>query len=775
MADGATLIEALAQRLRACAAAADGFAPAAAILWTDPDGQWHGLVEKLLAEMPELVVYGDFRPELRTGPAIWLRCVVERALDAPLLPAEFVPVVYLPRVGRQQLRAGEGCPAELQPLVELMYRGTLWLKKGGHDWTVSAFLGSPQGLALDVARDEATKAALLRALREVAVTPVSVLRGRRLEAEDFDRLLSSDVIRDALRWMGEPQATRARLGDSGWAAFRNLCRERLGLDPQTEADVTAGERLAIGEGAWAEMWSRFSESPSSFPGVADLLRRSRPGGTLPFNRDRWPDLNDEDESEVRRALATVTGVAHGQACDLVEQLESEHRRRRDWVWARLGQSPMAAALEPLGRLATGTRIAVGGTTLTEVAQAYCERGWQADAASWEAVAACRSADEELVRGVVRALLEPWLDESARAFQRTLASSALPANGGQPQVEAGPDSCILFADGLRYDLGQRLAERLEARGLRVTRGYRWAAAPTVTATAKPAVTPVAELVVAERLGEDFGAFLMSSGKAADAQGLRDAMETHGYQILGPAGHDSPASVPALGWLETGEIDTLGHKLSHRLAGQIDDELERLADRICALLDCGWRGVRVVTDHGWLLLPGGLPTVDLPKHLAASRWARCAVISGGAQPDVPRYPWHWNESQLFATAPGIACFNKTEEYAHGGLSVQECLTPDLLIQRAGETPRARASIRSITWRGMRCFVEATTGGAAVVADLRLGSAGGQTVVAASKSVEADGSVSLVLAGDEHEDANLVLVLTDRAGTVLAQRPTRVGADT
>lgn len=775
MPESATLIAALAQRLRACAAAADGFAPPAAILWTDPDGQWVPLVEQMLAEMPELVVHGDFQPDLRTGPAIWLRCAVERALDAPSLPAERVPIVYLPRIGRQQLRVGEGCPPALQPLVELMYRGTLWLQKGGRDWTVSAFLGSPQGLALDVARDEATKAALLRALREVSVTPVSALRGRRLESEDFDRLLSSDVIRDVLRWMGDPQGTRARLGESGWGAFRNLCREKMGLDPQTEADVTAGERLAMGKGAWAEVWNRFAESPASFPGVPDLLRRSRPGGTLPFNRDRWPDLNDEDESGLRRALATVAGMAHGHACDLVEQLESEHRCRRDWVWARLGLSPLAGVLEPLGRLASATRTAIGGATLAEFAAAYSERGWQADAASWEAVAACRSVDEELVRSAVRSLLEPWLDDSARAFQHTLLSSALPANGAQPQVEATPDSCILFADGLRYDLGQRLAERLEARGLRVRRGYRWAAAPTVTATAKPAVTPVADLVVAENLGEDFGAFLMSSGKAADAHGLRDAMEGHGYQILGPGGPDAPTSVPAFGWLETGEIDTLGHKLSHRLARQIDDELERLADRICGLLDCGWRSVRVVTDHGWLLLPGGLPKVDLPKHLTATRWARCAVISGNAQPDVARHPWHWNQSQLFATAPGIACFNKTEEYAHGGLSVQECLTPDLLIERAGETQQARASIRSITWRGMRCFVEATTGGAAVVADLRLGSAGGPTVVAAAKLVETDGSVSLVLAGDEHEDGNLVLILTDRAGSILAQRPTRVGADT
>ena len=84
--------------------------------------------------------------------------------------------------------------------------------------------------------------------------------------------------------------------------------------------------------------------------------------------------------------------------------------------------------------------------------------------------------------------------------------------------------------------------------------------------------------------------------------------------------------------------MGHKLKGRLARQIGDELDRLTDRIVGLLDAGWQSVRVVTDHGWLLLPGGLPKVNLPKHLTESRWARCAVIAGESQPDILKAPWH-----------------------------------------------------------------------------------------------------------------------------------------
>jgi len=767
------MVAVLARQVRECAAAPDGVAPPAAILWPDPNRHWSPLLGPLLTELPELLVLGEYDPEKRTGPAIWLRCLIDRALEEPALPDDRPPIVLLPGVGRQQLRAGEDCPASLQPLVELMYRGTLWLQRGGHDWTATAFLTSPQGLSLDLAKDDATRDALLRALPEVALTPLTQLRGRRLEAEDFDRLLSSDVIRDVLRWMSDPEGTRERLGGSAWKAFANLSREKLDFDPETQADVEAGERLGGGEGSWEEVWERFAESPTSYPGLEPLLRRSRPAGSLPFHREPWPDLNDADEAAVRKALAELPELTHERACKAVVELDEGHGARRKWAWARMGRSPMAAVLEPLRRLAEAVRRPIAGSSLEELAEVYTDRGWQADAAAWEAVALSPTADEQVVGGAVRHLLLAWLDESAREFQARAEERALPSPDEQGLVEAEEDGCVLFADGLRYDLGQRLAARLEGSGMRVTVRHRWAATPTVTATAKPAVTPVADLVRGRSLGEDFAAELAPGGQPADARGLRTALQARGYQVGALGDPEAPASSPARGWVEAGEVDKLGHKLGGRLARQIDEELERLSHRVSGLLDCGWSSVRVVTDHGWLLLPGGLPKVDLPKHLTASRWARCAVISGDSQPAVPRHPWTWNPVHSFAFARGVACFNRTEEYAHGGLSIQECLIPDLVVERA-EGQSLRATIDSVTWRGLRCYVEVTSSSSGVLADLRLENPAGASVVAATKSVEPDGSVSLVLAGDEHEHDGLVLVLLDESGQILAQKPTRVGAD-
>jgi len=767
------VLDRLIEGLRSKDARLDGQERAAAILWTDPKGEWRGLLELLLGRVEELLVLGEYRPEARSGPAIWLRCVVDGALDEPRLPEHRPPILYLPGVARQQLRAGEECPDPLKPLVELMFRGALWLQPNGNDWTVSAFLTSPKALGLDIARDHATADALLRALPEVALTPVGQLADKRLQADDFDRMLAADVVRDVLRWMGDPAATRARLGPNGWGAFSSRCRDELDFDPETEADVAAGERLGQGEGHWAAVWERFAEAPTSYGDIAGLLRRSRPAGDLPFARERWPDLNEQDEEAVRKALLQLPALSHADACAAVARLEKEHGARRGWVWARVGLAPMAQLLDPLARLAAAVSKSLGGTTPDDLASAYLERGWQADAAAWEALALAPMADEARVRQVVRHLLEPWLDESARAFQIAVDRAPLPARGAQPPVEAGEDVCILFVDGLRFDLSQRLAERLESRGCRVSVGHRWAATPTVTATARPAVTPVASDIVGDALGEDFAPRFGETRKAASAQNLRAAMEAQGYQLLGSGSFDAPLAHPARGWLETGEIDSLGHKLQGHLVGQLENELDRLVGRILGLLDAGWKAVRVVTDHGWILLPGGLPKVDLPRHLTASRWARCAVVAGGASPAVGRAPWHWNTSQWFATAPGIACFNKSDEYAHGGLSVQECLIPDLLVERAGEVAVA-ASIASIRWRRLRCLVEVVSRGGPVIADLRLEGPSGTSVAASPKPLEADGSVSLLLASDEHEASSLVLVLVDEDGRILTHQPTRVGAD-
>jgi len=769
-----TALDFLVENIRAKDVGLDGQERPVAILWTDPKAEWKPLLNTLLVQLEELLVLGKYQPEQRTGPAIWIRCLVDCILKDPVLPEDRAPIIYLPGVSRQELRAGEECREDLRPLVELMYRGCLWLQPNGNDWSLLSFFGSKNTLGLDISRDQNTIESLTRALTEVAITPLSQLKGGKLEADNFDRMLSEDLNRDVLCWMENQENTKARLGENRWGAFRNRCKEELKIDPDCVADVSAGESLGKAEGAWKNVWDRFEEAPMIYGKVADLLGRSHPSGELPLDRERWPDLNDEDEETVRKELKSLLELTHAEACNKIKLLEKQQGIRRSWVWEKMNRSPMAEALEPLSSLALAVSSVIGGTSPDEMAKSYLQRGWQGDASAWEVLSTCPSTDESLLQKVVRHLLQPWLEDSARVFQELIQKNPLPTKSEQKKVEVTVNQCLVFADGLRFDLGQKLLERLEGRGFRGQLNFRWAATPTVTATAKPAVTPVADQISGRKLGEDFYPDFKESGKNTNAQNIRDALLTDNYQILGGDEFESPISEEAKGWLETGEIDKLGHQLEARLARQIPEELDRLTERISGLFDAGWQSVRIVTDHGWLFLPGGLPKVDLPKHLTASRWARCAVISGQSEPKIQQHTWYWNQSQFFATPPGVSCFNKSPEYAHGGLSLQECLIPDLLIEHSGDR-QVRVTIKAIDWRGLRCQIEVScsgTGGGDISADLRNAHPAGTSVVANIKPLTEDKKVSLVLAGDEYLEAELVLVLLDQEGNILAQKPTKIG---
>ena len=140
----------------------------ACILWTDKDRQWEVIISSLQGAMPELFVLGEYDLEKRTGPAIWLKCVIANTLEDIDIPENLTPIIYLPGISRAELRAIELCPDHIKPLAELQYRGVLWSQYNGKDWTANSFLTSrASGLGLDVAKDKFTLKALLMALTEV--------------------------------------------------------------------------------------------------------------------------------------------------------------------------------------------------------------------------------------------------------------------------------------------------------------------------------------------------------------------------------------------------------------------------------------------------------------------------------------------------------------------------------------------------------------------------------------------------------------------------------
>lgn len=770
---GSNLSKALSASFALAMKPAEGTAPPAALLWTDEEGQWLPLVPTLRAINPWIFAFGTYDPPSRTGPAIWLKCIVDRTLsDAP--PEGETPIIYLPRVRRQDLRAAADCPVHLQPLVELQYRGRVWHQSNGHDWTVRAFLVSADGLGLDIAADRRTEEAMLRALPLLADLEANSLRGRRLDAEDFDRLAVADPVRDLLRWLNQPEIFEAETKGPRWESFKAICQGKFGLDPEVVAPSEVAGMLMKAEPALDLAWSRFQEAPDSYGGVAKLLKAPAGAGqgSLVFEAERDPRLNEAQEGTLRRELEGLSAMPHSEACALTQELDKAHGERRSWVWARLGWSPWAVALEALTRLARTAQRPVGGGTLEDAAALYARSGWEADAAAMEALAQFRSGpDATLVAQVLRALYLPWLDASARHFQSLLAANPSAARSGVGQTTPEQGTCVMFVDGLRFDLAWAVAARLEARSLRVTIGHRLAALPTVTATSKPAVAPLQGAFEGGD-GTDFAPIVkVKSGRKTLTKALLQAKLEEAVEALDADEIRIPAGAVGGGWTECGSIDSMGHSLQSDLVHQLGAEVEKVAMHVAGLLDAGWQCVRVVTDHGWLLLPGGLPKVELPSYLVGTKWARCALVKGQPDLTVPVAAWHWDPQVQVASPTGIASFRAGEQYAHGGISPQECVIPVLTVSR-GEDATA-ASVQSIEWRGMRCRVKVESADPKVQVDLRTQWRQPESsIVSAAKEIGPGGEVSLAVRDDIYEGAPAYIVVLDAQGRVLATSSTSVG---
>ncbi len=727
------------------------------VLWTDKDGLWSAIAPKLQGDVPSLISFGAYNPTSKTGPAIWIRCMLAGVVDGS---AEGTSVVYLPGVGRSDLRNAEDAPRPLQPLIELQYRGILWAHPNGKDWTPAAFLSS---LGLDVAADEAAKSALQERLLRLLESDVSELKALgRLDSVKVLNL-GSDWPTAILAWMEKPMER----GDD-WDAFRAACQTQYGLDPQSEGELGAAEHLAQGGGAWNAVWSRFAHAPHRYPGTVQLLRGVVPPtgeGIFKPREESYPKVNSDAESSLRAELSKAAKKDPVTARKRILELEIEHGGRRNWVWRELGESPLASCLEYLAKCAQSTGHALGATSVEELMLRFTKHGWQADQAAWKAYAAVDSNDAKIIGELLRTIYLPWLQSAGETFSTLCQTSPLKALWRQIPDPA-PGECLLFADGLRFDVAKMLEEELSRNGETVELKHRVSGLPSVTPTAKPAVSPISDQFSGTESGAEFRPTITATGKALQMDAFRDLLGAKGIQALGINDSGDPQG---RGWTEAGALDRLGHDEGARLAKRIPEEVKMLCERIRALLDAGWKTVRVVTDHGWLWMPGGLPKAQLPSYLTESRWGRCAALKDTATTDLHTVPWHYNPSVAIALPPGVSCFRAGTEYSHGGLSVQECVTPVLTVSSKVEA--MTAAIESVAWVGLRCKVK-VAGGSGLRADIRTKLADSTSSVAFElKGLDSAGQATL-LVSDDHEGLAVVVVLIDADGRVVAKSQTTIG---
>ena len=336
-----------------------------------------------------------------------------------------VPIIWMPGVSKSDIRSVEECPVLLQPLLELQFRGTLWTQRNGKDWTSYAFLVSKDTLGIEVTGDDATRTALSQSLHLLANEPIRRLRREApLRAAFFQELLNPDPPRAVLRWLDDPAGQKETQSAEAWSAFQSLCQRQYRFDPERDGPLTAAAHLGKRHGQWRVVWQRYAEAPNVYPNVPDQLRAARPQNPVSMFaesiEETWPQDNDEAENRLRIALNELANVTPGQARKRVFELESEHGARRNWVWARLGQAPLATALEHLATLTRTTEHSLAGATVKDIAETWTGSGWQADDAALRAMAAVERADDSNAVGkAVVALYRRWLEQAALTFQEAM--------------------------------------------------------------------------------------------------------------------------------------------------------------------------------------------------------------------------------------------------------------------------------------------------------------------------------------------------------------------
>lgn len=770
-----TLAERVVAALRTTAqayAAGDQVAPCA-VLWTDSERLWEAVMPELQTVLPELFVLGGYAPDKRTGPALWLRCIEARVVDgAP--SAATTPVLYLPGISREQLRVAEDCPQELSALVELQYRGAMWLHVNGKEWTPYAFLVSKHGgLDLDVAKDQATLDALAGALASLLTEPIVQLQGRRLDSEFFNALVAPDATGLLLRWLSDPEAFKQRRSGAEWKAFCQQCKAEFHFDPAKDGPLKAAQLLAARGNQWSKVWQRFAEAPANYRGIVEWLKRAAPKNASMFDSaEVWPSMNESEEQKLQQALESLEDRPQDEVIGQIAELEAQHAIRRSYPWQKLGQSPLAMALGPLSQLAGLCELSPGAPTPEAYATYYASDGWRVDAAALATMEACGALEQPAaVLGSVRAIYLPWLESTSRHLQKLIHENGQAVAKRAKPIEAAAGRVVLFADGLRMDVARQLAEKLAAAGIEAEQTWEWSTIPSVTATAKPAASPIADAVQGGEAGDEFSTRLSSSGQLLTHDRFVTALKARSWQFLGS---DETGDPSGSAWTEAGTLDKRGHGEGWKLARSVQTEVRDLASRIGILLKVGWTEVIVVTDHGWLLVPSGLPKVELKSFLTETRWSRCAALKSDAQTDAQMFKWHWNPTVMMASPPGAGSYRASVEYSHGGVSLQEMVTPVLRVSSAGKVPGG-ARLLEAKWTGARCRVLVGGDCTGVRVDVRASQSDPNTSLLSDKQPRAttpEGFVTVFLEDDSDIGKSAEIVLLDASDQVIHSLATTLG---
>ncbi len=741
------------------------------ILWPDPEYQWIEVISVLQEELPHLLIYGKYDQVKKQGPAIWLKCMIAKVLPEANWEPETVPIIYLPGVAKSDLRNVENAVFNFQPLLEYQYTGTLFIQENGREWSILAFVENPtNGLGIKVSHDNATKDALKKTLPTIFQDPGVLINKAIIDADYLNNQLFPDIIPTILKWMCKGDAILKSMDAGKREVFSNLCKSQYEFEPDHKNIKAIAEKLGSQKNSWKYVWQLYATAPHKYPEIEDLLRLAKPAdlgiGVFALPDESWPQVNEQQEEALAQALVKAAIQEASKALAALQTLEKEHGKRRNWIWYELGKAPLVDALHYLVQMAAKTSESFSSGTIEALQKYYIQSGFTVDQFMRKALVAVKSEKDKLIiKSIIQLFYQPWLENITNRFQKLVEAD--PNIFTSQTAKSETETYVLFVDAFRYELAEEFKRRLEKQYLKVTLETDWSAIPSLTPTAKPNVSPIATSVSVQSNITDFRPQLQN-GKDLLTQVFRDELKAKDYKLVTQA---KDIQSDGRYWQEIGDIDTKGHEEQADMVKRIEELFDQIQEALDVAFEKGIKRIKIVTDHGWLLLPGGLPKTQLNAGLTETRWGRCALIKEGATTDLLHLPWRWNPSIFIAYAPGINFFKANEEYAHGGISLHECLVPTMIV----ENPMVRnieAEVKMVKWVNLKCTIQTTNLPDGYSIDIRTKYNDAKTSIVLSKNKTLQSNTVTLMVDDSAEHQAATIVLLDPTERILDKKPTTVG---
>lgn len=742
------------------------------VLWPDGESLWEGTIEMIKEKLPELLILGEYQPENKKGPAIWLSSALDNYLNENIVPKGSIPVIYMPGISRSIFRDIANLPKELYSIADLQFRGCYFSQDNGKDVTPLSFLSAKgTGLNMNVKRDNETKDTLLKALPSILRRQQKELEGRPLDQEQLIKILTPDPERMLLSWLSGDNSYKETLTLSEWDSFCKSMQHNYDFSPNTNGILHAARLFSEAKDKWASVWQRYEESYIAFPGIFELLEKTPKQGDIYANaasHGNCPIWNRGQENSLNESFERLKNKDKNNACKQICELVEEHKERKSLIWFKMGKSPYLTALLELEKAVNLIEKTYPISSLDKMVEAYREWGWKVDMHIQNAVIPFATDTEaESIKNAIQSLYSEWLHYINQQFQAAVNKEGYPTNDETIFALPAKKSALIFVDGLRLDWAMMLKSKLADKGIESSEDVAWSVIPSITASGKAYVSPLKNLLSRETpRNPDFVPAFKDEDKKGSWANIKTQLKHHNWDTN--ITQNSTNNI----WIECGNIDNEGHYRGWKLPQQMETILADIVIQVHNLLDKGFETIKIVTDHGWLYLPGGLNKQELPTYLTDNIWGRSALIKETATNDEEVYPWYWNPNVYFASPRGASCYRAGLEYAHGGVSLQECVTLFLKITNASQQDEQFVTIESVSWTGLRCRILANAPENARL-DIREKPADPtSSVILKTKNVANEKQVSLLVEDEDLENEKAFVVIVDENGNLLAQVETKIG---